>query len=285
MRTLRSVLSTTAVVGAVLLPLLPSAAVQAQTVKIGIADTAEKRPDYQPLLGHLNSGGELKFDVAFYDTADELYARFQLGAVRLALFGPVLYARAHKETGAVPIVKDKPNASVIFVRDGSPIRSIADLPGHRFAFGYEESTTSNLIPRHELWRKLGRDALTDSPAAFERDQSRVLVSFAGSHTAVVDEVIAGRSDAGAVVDVVFERNAGRGLRKIFTSDPFPGVPLVCNPDEPEAFRSEVRRLFLSYRAPQNAPNHHFRTGATEAHDSDYDLVRYLCKAVLNKNYD
>ena len=101
----------------------------------------------------------------------------------------------------------------------------------------------------------------------------------------IEEVLAGRFDAGAVVDVVFDRHQHRGLRAIHTSDPYPGVPLVCHKDEPQAFVDEVRRILLAYEAPEDAPHHHFKTGATRADDSDYTLVRFLCKAVLRKDYD
>lgn len=278
MRKIFGVLCLIAVMGSWVFPL------EAQTIKIGTADDNKMKERYQPLIDHLNKSGLGQFEFVFYRSVEELYGAFKANAVRIGFFGPVFYTKVHEETGAIPIVKDKPNASTIFVLNDSKIQDLSDLPGHRFAFGYYESTTSSLIPRMTLWQELGRQSLVGSEAAFDRDSGKVFYEHVGSHTEVVEAVISGKFDAGATVDVLFERNKVRGLRAIFTSEPYPGVPLVCHKDESKAFIEGIRRSLLSYRAPQDSSYHVFKTGATVASDEDYDAIRYLSSMVLRREY-
>lgn len=257
---------------------------EAETVQIGIADDVKVKEGYQPLIDYLNKSGLGQFEFVFYPNVDDLYRAFRARAVRLAFFGPVFYTKVHEETGAIPIVKDKPNSSTIFVRSDSKIKSINDLPGHRIAFGYYESTTSSLIPRMTIWQELGRQSLVGSEIAFDRDSGKIYYEHVGSHAEVVEAVISGKFDAGATVDVLFERNRSRGLRAIFNSEPYPGVPLVCHQDEEKRFIDGVRRALLSYKAQENSSYHIFKTGATVANDGDYDAIRYLSSMVLHREY-
>jgi phosphonate transport system substrate-binding protein len=258
---------------------------QAEVVKIGLADTEDNRPHYKPLLDHLRASSAHSFELVFYSTVEELYRDFKIRKIRLAFLGPVLYAEAHLDIGAIPLLKDTPNTSVFFVRKGSSLRSFEDLRGKRIAFGYPESTTSNLIPRMMLWQhKIGREDLTDKLSLLKTQPQKIYFEYAGSHQGVVDAVLAGTSDVGAALNVYFERNESRGLVAIKTSEPYPGVPLACWPNETPSFISEMRKIFTSYKAPAESPYHHFKNGVTVASDADYDAIRYLCNIVLKTNY-
>lgn len=255
-----------------------------ELVRIGIADDPSKMPHYRSLINHLNQSKEYQFELEFYLTADSLHEDFVNRQIRLAFFGPVYYAKVHHETGAIPLVKDIPNSSVFIVREDSKLDKIQDLPGHTLALGYPDSTTSNLIPRLLLTKERMADLLTDNRGEFESKPGMIYYEFTGSHGGVIEQVLNGKFDAGAVLMVIFERNKHRGLRAIEVSEPFPGVPLVCNNDEEPLFMDHVRSLFMTYRSPAGVPYHHMVNGASLAIDADYNKIRFLCKVVLGKDY-
>ncbi len=258
---------------------------RAEVIKVGLADDEDKRPDYNVLIDHLERSSGHKFELEMYPTVEDLYLDFKLQKIRLAFLGPVLYAHAHDDFGVIPLVKDSPNTSVIIVRNDSGLRQIDELRGKRIAFGYPESTTSNLIPRMMLRQgKIGPADLTDDATLLKSQAHKIYFEYAGSHQAVIEAVLAGTVDAGAVLNVYYDRNEDRGLVALSTSEPYPGVPLVCRPDEDPAFIAEMRKLFSSYKPPADSPYHHFKNGVSVASNADYDAVRYLCNVILNTNY-
>ncbi len=257
----------------------------ADTIKIGMIAPEQTQPAYQPLLDHLNRSGTHRFDLVFYSNMNELYADFSAKKARLAIVGSVFYAKVHAKLGVIPVVKDRQNIAAIIVQKDSKIMTIEDLRGSRLSLGYPDSTTSNLIPRMVLWQhKIKRDDLTDSETVFSAHPEKIFFSYAGSHSNVIEEVLSGKADAGAVVDAVFEDNKTRGLRAIHTSEPYPGVPLICHKDESDSFVNEIRQLFTSFRPVGTSENYHFCKGAKSTKDSDYDSVRYLCNIVLGTDY-
>ena len=128
--------------------------------------------------------------------------------VHIALMGPVTYVKMVKEYGLKPILacletnKKTFFQGVIITRKNSPIKSISDIEGKRFAFGDPNSTMSYIIPRFMLLeagiplKKLGSH------------------SFLKNHCNVALGVLIGDYDAGAVKEEVFNRYKERGLKTI-----------------------------------------------------------------------
>ena len=127
-------------------------------------------------------------------------------AVDLAYLGPVAYVKLRAAYGPRPLLARQQigNSPVfhgkIFVRQNSPLQTLADLKGQRFAFTEPHSTMGYLVPRYQLWQ---------AGIPVER---LATYQFLGDHVNVALGVLTGDYDAGAVKEDVFELYKGRGLR-------------------------------------------------------------------------
>jgi len=197
--------------------------------------------------------------------------------VDLAYLGPVSYVKLVEAYGARPLlarqaIRGNPVFHAkIFVRADSPIQSLADLAGKRFAFGEPRSTMSHIVPHYMLWQ-----------AGIETKQ---LAShkFVGDLVNVALGVLAGDFDAGAVKEDVFFEYEKRGLRAIATSLPISDHVFVASARMPEEKLRKVRELLLGLDKDARAPAilQALTRGVTAlapVADSDYDALR----AVLRK---
>ncbi len=225
-----------------------------------------------PVLAHLNTSPDLQFEVKVYPNHDLLVDALRDHKVDLAFLGAVKYVETHSEIGAVPLVQEGTAVrSFIAVPPKSPVKTIEELKGKRFAFGYEDSTTTHLIPV----------LLLSKHGVKEKD---LKVTFAGHQPQkTIDEMLDGKFDAAAVSDFFYARNKSR-IRVLEESDEFAGPPIVARKDLPQSVQNEVKRLFLSYKAPADAVSDHFGHGATAVTDADYNRIRFLLKVVFDKTY-
>lgn len=255
--------------------LLAPTAMAKQTVILGVnegATAGQIAREMAPVLAHLNTSPQIAVDLKVFPNHDLLVQALQEKKVDLAFLGAVKYVEAHAELGAIPLVQEGTAVrSFIAVPPSSPIQSVEALKGKRFAFGYEDSTTTHLIPV----------LLLSKHGVKEHD---LKVTYAGHQPQkTIDEMLAGRFDACAVSDFFYARNKSR-LRVLEESDDFAGPPIVARKDLPQPIQDEVRRMFLSYKAPAGAVAFHFGHGATPVTDADYNRIRFLLKVVFNKMY-
>ncbi len=254
---------------------LASAAVAKQPLILGLNEGGTPgtiQREMAPLMKHLNTSPDISVTTKVYPNHDELVKALRDKQVDLAFLGAVKYVEAHYEFGVIPIVEEGTNVrSAIAVPLNSPIQTIGALKGKRFAFGYEDSTTTHLIPV----------LLLSKHGLKEKD---VKGTFAGHQPQkTIDDMLAGRYDAAAVSDYFLARNKSR-LRVLEESEPFAGPPIVARKDMSEAIRREVQRMFLSYNPPAEAALFHFGKGATAVTDADYNRIRFLLKVVFDKMY-
>lgn len=228
--------------------------------------------DVAGVVRHLNSSGRLRVETRVLADDDTLYGALRDGEVDIAFLGAVRYVQAHHEFGAVPIVADgKASRAVIVAPASSRVVSVKELKGKRVAFGYENSTTTYLIPLLLLSKNGMQPA--DVKGTFVGHQPQELV----------DRMLAGQFDACAVSEVTLAANQAK-LKALERSEPFAGPPLVARKGFSATAAAEIRRLMLSYKAPAGSPNQRFADGATAVSDSDYSRIRFLCKVVLKKSY-
>lgn len=242
--------------------------------KLGLGLTGKSRAEvdktFAGILAHLNGSPDFEFEVFTFPSYEASYAALKAKKVDLVVIGAVLYVEARQEIGVVPIVAEGSAVrSMIVVKKSSPIKSAKELKGKSFAFGYDGSTSTHLIPLLLLSKNLVKQTDLGRTEFVGADQDKL-----------VGRVIAGDFDAGGVVESVFERYKDR-VRAIETSDPFPGGPLIARKEMPAATVEKVRALFISYKP---VPGERFGKGATAAKDSDFNQVRFLCKVVLGKSY-
>ncbi|MBI2212430.1 MAG: PhnD/SsuA/transferrin family substrate-binding protein [Acidobacteria bacterium] len=242
--------------------------------KLSLALTGKSRAEvdksFAGIIAHLQSSSLFEFEIVQYTTYEESYAALKSKNVDLVVIGAVKYVEAHHEIGAVPIVAEGGAVrSMIIVRKDSPLKSAKELKGKSFAFGYDGSTSTHLIPLLLMSKNLVKQADLRSTQFVGADQEKIVAM-----------VLAGEVDAGGIVENMFDRYKGK-VRALETSDPFPGGPLVARKDMPATTIEALRKLFTSYKP---VAGERFGKGASSVKDSDFNQVRFLCKVVLGKSY-
>jgi phosphonate transport system substrate-binding protein len=198
--------------------------------------------------------------------------------VDIAILGPALYVAlvdkyggkpllARLEIGGKPVFHGK-----IITGKGSPIASLADLKGKRFAFGDPESTMSHLVPRFML---LEAGVRADDLADYQ---------FLGSHTNVALGVLAGDFDAGAVKEEVFYKFEQQGLQALATTSPFSEHVFVARGTLPTQTVEAVREALYQLKDTPEGQTILSRikkrlTGMVPVQDSDYDNLRDILKTL------
>jgi len=180
--------------------LLPSAAAAAELRVSAIPDEAptELQRKFTPLGAYLHDATGL--DVKFVPVTDYAATVEGLAAGKLDLvwYGGFTFVQARRRTGnAIPLVQREEDArfhSKFIVPAGSRAKTLADLKGASFAFGSVSSTSGHLMPRYHLLQN-GIDP--------DRDFARV--AFSGAHDVTAKWVEAGKVDAGALNESVWEK--------------------------------------------------------------------------------
>lgn len=139
--------------------------------------------------------------------------RIANGSVDIAYIGPAAYVTLTHDHGPQTLlarlsVSGAPQFyGYIVVRTDSPLSSVGDLKGKRFAFGDEQSTMSHHVPHAMLME------------AHVNKQDMEHHAFVGSHENVALSVLAGAFDAGGVKEEVFHAYRDKGLRALAKSPP------------------------------------------------------------------
>jgi phosphonate transport system substrate-binding protein len=203
------------------------------------ASPQEDARQYLPFLQYLEQATGYAFELRFMPQDGQIVDDLGTGVVQFAAIGAGSYIQAHAQYGVIPLVRGLDThgraeyRSVIVVAPDSPIRTIEDLRGKRFAFGSLTSTQGHLIPRIIL---LQHGLTLDDLAAYE---------YAGSHRNCANEVTAGRFDAGGMQDTLGEELAAAGLlRIIYTSQYYPSSGIAANKDVPPEVLDRVRQALL-----------------------------------------
>jgi phosphonate transport system substrate-binding protein len=260
---------------AVLFSLLTPIASARQTLVLGVnggASPATMLDEMAAVIRHVNTSPNIRIEMKSYPSHDALYAGLKKNEVDLAFLGAVKYVQAHFELGAEPLVSEGGLIrSAIVVAPGSKARTVADLRGRRFAFGYQDSTTTHLIPA----LLLSKSGIKDGD---------VKATFAGHDPhEIVEAMLKGEYDACALSDYMMGQYGSR-VRVVEWSDQFPGPPIVARKGLGTAVQTEVRRMFVSYKASPDARKQHFGTGAIATTDESFNKIRFLCKVLFKKTY-
>lgn len=120
------------------------------------------------------------------------------GKLDMVWYGGFTFVQARLRTGtAIPLVQREEDAhfhSKIIVSARSKARTLADLKGASFAFGSVSSTSGHLMPRYWLLEN-----------GVDPDRDFAKVAFSGAHDVTVRWVEAGKVDAGAVNESIWEK--------------------------------------------------------------------------------
>ncbi len=235
---------------------------------------------YQPLLDYLADKTPYQYELLLKKNYEETVKALGTGETDVALLGPLTYLEARAKYGAVSILKSRgvegtaTYKSVIIVRNGLPVRTIADLKGKSVAFASSKSTSGNLIPRYLL-----------AGAGIHLNELGSYTNF-DYHDSVVKAVLKGQYSAGAVRDSVARKYMKLGITVIAESESIPTGPLTAGPGTPQVVIEDIRKALLALD-PKNADDQRVlkrldedcKNGFTEATDKDYADIRSKIKAV------
>jgi phosphonate transport system substrate-binding protein len=242
--------------------------------KIVIAVESKSRDDFEKsfagLMAHLAKSPDYEIQFDNYPSYDDVYSALKSAKADFAFVGAVLYAQAHSEIGAVAILAEGGFIrSMIVTKKDSPFKTMKDLKGKTFAFGYENSTSTHLLPLLLISKNLMKESDFGKTVFVGPDQHKI-----------VAQVLSGAVDAAGIVEPVYNQYVDK-LKVIDKSDPFPGSTLMGRKDSDPKLIEKLQALFLGYKG---VPGQRFPTGAIKVTNNDYNQVRFLCKVVLGKTY-
>jgi len=233
---------------------------------------------YQPFVDYLSENTPYQFEIKLSRVYQDIIDRLGSGEIVIGSCGPVSYIKAREKYDVKAVLRalnkdGKPYyRGIIIVRQDSLVQNLSDLKGKSFAFGQALSTAGHILPEYYLLKVNIR--LKDLKE----------YSFLRHHDSVVNAVLRGQFDAGAVKDIIAYKYRKEGLRFIFITDPIPTVPIVVRVNAPQEMVKSVKTALLNLNGKD--PNHQkkmaqwdeeFKYGFTEVSDSDYDPIRKILR--------
>jgi phosphonate transport system substrate-binding protein len=231
------------------------------------------RQHFTPLLKHLERklGIEIRFDTG--RDYDDTIQKFIDGTFDLGYIGPSPYVLATRRApDSLRVIagienRHKPTfRAAIVTRKESPISSLKDLVGKRFAFGSRRSTLSYYLPYYMLMQSGVIDKLQH-------------YDILGRHDIVAKNVIMGNYDAGGIKMSVADTYS-RYLKKIALSEPVTDFAIVVHKSMDPQLARKIQRVLFSIDDPKIL--HSIKkqmTGFGPRKDSDYDRLREIMKVV------
>lgn len=201
------------------------------------------KADYVPIFNAVHRLTDLTFDIKVGQSYAAVVEGMANHLADIAFFGPVTFLQARDRGAAelLAVAVEKGNSvyySGLFVKEGAPYRSPADLRGRRVAFGDVNSTSSFAFPVAML--------LAANVAA-ARDLGAVLIT--GSHANSLKALQEGHADAAAASFDSYEKAVKQGaikateIRVLAKSEPIPYPPLAMHPKLPAELKAKLRKAF------------------------------------------
>lgn len=229
-------------------------------------------PIHQLLEQMLRIQGVLTpINMRIFPTYEDAVEAVVSGDTDIARLGPANYIIAKKQNPGIQLLAMESSQGkkffngVILVAANSPILTLSDLKGKRFAFGEANSTSGRYLAQEALMQAgiTGRD-LTE-------------YDFVGRHDKVAFAVAAGSYDAGASNESTFNKySKEKGLRKLATF-PSPTHAWVARAGLDPAIVEKLQKSLLELKSP--ALGYLGRDGFLPSKDSDYDSLRSSMRRV------
>lgn len=193
---------------------------------------------------------------------------------QIAYLTPVAYMEAHEKYGAIPLVNplNKGKATftlLIAVQKDSPIKTVHDLRGKKFAFGDKKALLQPAV-------------VISSGIKLEEFAS---YDYLNHYDNIAKAVINGDFDAGIIKDTIAEKFEAQGLRIIYTSAPLPSYVFAVNKNLPHITVAKLKKAMLELKA--DTAEHKAILTAIESgydgfeisKDKDFDGIRKLLATV------
>lgn len=233
---------------------------------------------FSPLADYLSQKLSLDVELQVSTSYQSHVDRLGNNQVDVAYLGPASYVLLVDKFGRKPIlarqlINGQPLfQGKIFARRDSPVDSLQELQGKRFAFGDSASTMSHLVPRYMLIQAgVGTEKLSGH-------------QFLDSHDNVAMGVLSGDFDAGAVKEAVFYKYQSRGLKALATTPSIPEHLFVARSDLATATITALRQALVGMDVSEEgrralASIKKTITALEPAEDADYDVLRDIFSAL------
>lgn len=225
-----------------------------------------------PVLEALQESGEkclgraLDIELKIFRTYDEAIDGLVAGEVDFVRFGPASYVLARRRQPGLELLAmeleggEKRFQGVIAVRKHSPIQTVADLKGKRFAFGDPNSTIGRYLVQAELVK------------AGLRASDLASFKYLPRHDAVAHAVDIGDFEAGSLRIGAFERANEKDTLRILLSFENVTSPWVARAGLDPVVARALRESLLSLADPVVLKELKV-SGFAPASDDEYQFVR------------
>ena len=255
--------------------------VSKQTLRLSMIptnDPGKMLRDSDPLVKYLEKETSAQVQMTIPTNYAAVVEAIGNDQVDIAYLGGFTYVQASRRFGVVPLVQrsqDQNFHSLFITNPDSGIKSLADLKGHRFAFGDVNSTSGHLMPEYFM-----RQANVD-PDVIAKGV------YTGGHDATALAVANKRVDAGALDETVYRKMVGDGkldpskAQVFYTTPPFFDYVWVARKGLDPKLAEALAAAFLKLDAnsAEQKPILEFlrATKYVRAKDSDYDKLREAAK--------
>jgi len=215
-----------------------------------------------------------------------------LGVVDVAYLTPVTYTEARKDYCVQPLVSPigQENQSVfdclLIAREDSGINSVSDLRGKSFAYGDEKSTCGTLMAHK--WLK-------EADIEYPSQQGRV--QYFPNYNAVIQTLISGEFQAGAVRKSVFDKVSHPGIKivkseKIMADSVLVGtfdlgtglkgrivqalLEMDIKTPASKSILTAINPEYIGWRTENDEMYSSFKTLIKEIHGLDYTIAADYC---------
>lgn len=249
-------------------------------IRVGFVPTeggADIRERFEPLERHLADRLGRRVELVSATSYQAMITAMANDQIEFCYFGPKSYVEAAKRAGAEAILLElgadgsAGYYSEFIVPAGSPVQSLADAKGLRFAFTDPNSTSGRLIPAVVL-----RDLVGMSAEEFFGE-----VVYSGSHGTSALQVAAGEIDIAATNNLdlgrMYEKGAMRPdqIRVIHRSDLIPGAPWAARAELPDDLKQAFKAAMIELNDDAELLARFGNGGVQPVDDRAYDIIRAL----------
>jgi phosphonate transport system substrate-binding protein len=223
-----------------------------------------------PLADYLSKQTGLKVEFRASPNLGSAVDELGKNTTQIAYFTPAAYMEAHTKYRAIPLVKPLNKGKgtftlMIAVANESPIKTVQDLRGKKFAFGDKKAILQPAVVEN-AGIKLEEFASYD---------------YLNHYDNIAKAVINGDFDAGILKDTIAERFQPQGIRIIHTSPPLPNYLFAVNKNLPKKNIAKLKKAMLALK--DDSEEHKAILTALEkgyngfetASDKDFDGMRKL----------
>jgi len=211
-------------------------------------------------------GRPVDIHLSIFKSYDDGIDALAKGTIDFVRFGPAPYITAQRREPKVQLIAmeqehgEKRFKGVVIVRNDSPIKTLADLRGKRFAFGDPNSTIGRYLVQAELVKAGIRAA---DLAGFK---------YLDRHDKVAAAVEVGDFDAGAVMKSAFDTANAKGTLRVLASFDNVTKPWVARATLEAPVVEALRASLIGLRDPA-ALKELKVSGFTTTSDDEYHFVR------------